>query len=142
MPSVEHRLSWGESKGCLLMRSRGKEVGNTWTKPQLRAIEYLADGRFTQADIEKKISISRTTLWQWKKNPQFMDAVIARAYERVQEHMPRILTNLAERASTGSVGHIRILLDHLEKLEKTRSDYSDHAINFTWKDEWEEDEQP
>jgi hypothetical protein len=61
-----------------------------------------------------------------------MDAVVQTARERIKDHLPGVYDTLAKKAKEGDYHHIKILLDHLEKLEEERTKYAGNSITFTW----------
>jgi len=103
----------------------------TFNEKQLTAIELLSQG-VMHKDIQAQIDISHNTLWKWKKKPEFMNAVVTAARERIKDELPSVYKALANKAKTGSHPHIKILLDHLERLEEERTKYASTAITFTW----------
>jgi len=106
-------------------------AGKDFTDKQLMAIDLLSQG-VMQKDIQEQLDVSHNTLWKWKKNPQFMDAVVESARIRLKDALPNIYSVLASKAIEGNHQHIKILLDHLEKLEEERTKYAETAITFTW----------
>ena len=106
-------------------------AGKDFTDKQLMAIDLLAQG-VMQKDIEEQVGVSHTAIWTWKKNPQFMDAVLETARVKLKGQLPDIYTKLAAEALAGNHRHIKILLDHLESLSVDRSKYADTSITFTW----------
>ena len=114
---------------------RASSTGNTFSKTQLLAIELLAQGHLKQTAIQKRCKISHTTLWDWKQNPQFIEAVVRRAYEMIDHALPKILLAMIEKATKGSYQHAKLLFEHIEKIEKLRSQYADRAMTFTWNTE-------
>ncbi|HEM2753213.1 TPA: hypothetical protein U0601_002228 [Streptococcus suis] len=45
------------------------------SKRQLKAIELLFEGRFKDYEIAKEVKVTPQTLVNWKKNPEFVDAL-------------------------------------------------------------------
>lgn len=120
---------------------KSKDYGNEWTSQQLEAIELLASGDLNMTEIYTKLNICHDTLWRWRKNPQFMDAVIAKSREDLKNYLPEVYGKLKEKAKEGDWHHIKIMLEHLDKLEETRSKLSVSSITFTWgQDETKEEE--
>ena len=106
-------------------------TGKDFTDKQLMTIEMLAQGK-QQIEIQAELDVSHTAIWTWKKNPQFMDAIIEAARDNLKGQLPDIYSKLTAEALTGNHRHIKILLDHLEKLEEERTKYSSGSITFTW----------
>ena len=106
-------------------------AGKDFTDKQLMAIDLLSQG-VMQKDIQEQLDVSHNTLWKWKKNPQFMDAVVESSRTCLKDALPSIYSVLATKAIEGSSQHIKILLEHLEKIEEERTKYAETAITFTW----------
>ena len=105
-----------------------------FTDKQLTAIDMLAQG-ILQKDIQEKLDISHSTIWAWKKDPQFMDAICEQARIKIKDALPTVYETLANKAKEGDYHHIKILLDHLEKLSEERSKYAGRSITFTWEND-------
>lgn len=112
-----------------------------WSDKQMKAIELMASGRgLTLSEIQKRVDISQDTLWRWRKKPAFMDAVIRRAREMLREVMPQIYRSLGKEAAAGDIRHIKLVLEHLERLEGMSEQYKGGSITVVWKDSWDEEE--
>lgn len=101
-----------------------------WSVKQTKAIEHMALGNRTQQEIAEEIGIKPQTLSSWKKLPGFMDAVLTRAKELLRTSIPEVYHSLSMRSKAGSDRHIKIFLDHLEKLEEVKASRAN--ITFTW----------
>jgi hypothetical protein len=112
----------------------------TWSNQKLKAIELLAAGGMTINEIQKATPVSKDTFWKWRKDPLFMEAVLKRSREILRDNLPSIYRTLAEKATDGDPRHISILLDHLEKLDKSADQYKGGSITVQWKGTWDEDE--
>ena len=123
-----------------MSRRAASSAGKNWTANQLKAIELLAGGGLTLSEIQKELHISQDTLWRWRKNPLFTEAVLKRSREMLRESLPKVYKTLAEKASSGDPRHMKTLLDHLEYLEKTGEQYRGGSITVVWKDTWDEGE--
>lgn len=119
---------------------RAEPAGDRWTRKQMLAIEYLAAGDETIEDIAEEIGVTRSTIWRWRKNPLFTEAVLVRAREMVKEELPQVYSALRRNARGGDARHIKILLDHVNEIEDRDRGYSSGSITFTWKDTWDEDD--
>lgn len=53
-----------------------------WTKPKVEAAELLAARNLPTHEIAERVGIARSTLWEWKRLPEFA----ARVEEIVEEH--------------------------------------------------------
>lgn len=105
-----------------------------WSRKQLKAIELLAETtELQQKEIACEVGVSETTFRKWKRNPEFIQAVITRSRELVKEALPDIYKSLSNNAKKGEPQHIKIVLDHLEKLEQMREKANEGSITFTWR---------
>ena len=103
-----------------------------WSTDQQKAIDLLARGGMTYDAIAKECNTSTHTIYNWRKDPDFMDEVISRAQSILKEELPEVYDALRSNAKGGNPKHIDIYLKHLERLEEIRSKYSQNAISFTW----------
>lgn len=53
-----------------------------WTKTRIDAAELIAARNLTFSEIAERLEIDRTTLWNWRQDPEFA----ARVEEIVEEH--------------------------------------------------------
>jgi transposase-like protein len=109
-----------------------KYIQDDWTPDQKKAIELLAAGGMKYIDIAKECNVSEHTLYDWRKDARFMDLVIARARELLKESLPSVYSSLTTGAQSGDARHIKLVLEHLEKLEEIKARYADSIITFTW----------
>ncbi len=74
-------------------------------------------------DLAAEVGVTRKTLWAWRKDPEFQDAVRERIeYHTWQERGP-IFRALCEAAKGGDVAAIRLYLQHRgELVEKQQID--------------------
>lgn len=105
-----------------------------WSRKQLKAIELIAQATDMSCDdMAREVGISSRTLRTWKLNPDFINAIISRSRELVREALPEIYKSLSNNAKKGEPQHIKIVLDHLEKLEQMREKANEGSITFTWR---------
>ena len=114
------------------MSSRGVTVGDRFNKRQLEAIELFATGEYTCGKVAKEVGVNPCTISAWRKNSQFMDAIIERSRELLKEALPAIYNKASDEAIKGSAQFVKILLDHLEKLEHEKTQRADATIVFKW----------
>lgn len=107
-----------------------------FTLKQLKCIEYLAVGEKSQVDIAAEIAVNPASVTRWKKDPKFMHAVVMRSRSLLREDLPAVYSSLSTQSKDGSAQHIKILLDHLEGLEKANANTA--TISFTWKSDDDE----
>lgn len=101
-----------------------------WTAKQTKAIELLALGEKNHEQIAKELDCNPSTISTWKRLPGFMDLVIGRAREVLKQSIPEVYKVLSKESRDGNEKHIKIFLDHLEKLEQFRANRA--SITFTW----------
>jgi hypothetical protein len=103
----------------------------SFTPKQLKAIELLAQGELSGEAITVELKMSRSNLCRWKKDPDFMQAIVERSRQLLKETLPQIYKSLTNNSKKGSHNHIKVYLDHLEKLEEAKANTG--TITFIWK---------
>ncbi len=98
---------------------------------KLKVIELLALGEMTQAAISKEVGCQPACITKYKKDPKFMEAVVNRSRQLLKDNLPEIYKALTDKSKEGKDRHIKIFLEHLEKLEEAKAGQS--TITFTWK---------
>lgn len=102
-----------------------------FTARQRKGIELMALGTMTQVAIAQELGVAEATVSKWKRKKKgFMDAVLIRARELLKQNIPEVYKALADKSKEGKDRHIKILLDHLEKLEEVKASRAN--ITFTW----------
>lgn len=101
------------------------------THKQLKTIELLATGSKTCKEIAELVGIHPNTITKWRRIPEFAEAVVCRSRELLKESLPEVYSALTNKSKKGNDRHIKIFLEHLEKLEEARSTQA--SITFTWK---------
>ena len=101
-----------------------------FTTNMIKGIELMALGQTTQEQIAKEIGVNPSTICKWKKDPAFLEAVIVRSREILRQQMPDVYASLAKGAKKGEAAHIRMYLEHIERLEQIRAGQA--SITFTW----------
>lgn len=100
------------------------------TPKQIKCIEYLALGEHTTDEIAELIHCNPCTIYKWKKSQPFMEALLSRSRALLRESIPEVYKALSDRSKSGSDRHIKLFLDHLEKLEEVKATRA--SITFTW----------
>lgn len=103
-----------------------------FTGSQLQAIELLAAGGKTNAEIAEIVQVSDTTIYNWKNNKDFAEAVLVRSQELFRNTQPDVVNALVKRAKAGDPAAMRIYFDHIALVEKLRANLADMNITFTW----------
>jgi hypothetical protein len=114
------------------MAELGCEVGNNFSPQQLEAIELFAIGELNCGEVAQQLGITPQTISTWRKNEQFMDAIYFRTRKLLRDALPEIYKAARNKAKAGNAPHIRILLEHLDNIEKTISQKNQSSITFTW----------
>lgn len=104
---------------------------NNFTGKKRKCIELLAFGKLTIDSISNELGCVTSTIHKWKKDPEFMQAVVTRSQQYIRDDLPEVYNALRDKSKEGSHHHIRLLLDHLEKLEDAKA--GNATISFTWK---------
>lgn len=120
---------------------RGVTAGNDWSEPQAKAIEMLADGALCK-DVAEAVNVNVSTISKWKRNPQFIDAVVSAAKDNLRAELPSMYKAAANKAKAGNHNHLRIILDHLDRLEEMSKQSSEKSITFKWEVHGDNDSVP
>lgn len=99
---------------------------------QLQAIELYAQGRKGQ-EIAVEIEIRPETLSRWRQDPAFLEAIYTRSRELLKDALPNIYKVLVAKAMEGSYAHAKLILEHLDNVEKNAIISRDQTITFAWK---------
>ena len=99
---------------------------------RLKSIELFATAELSHRAIAKRLRVARSTIETWKKDPEYNQAILDRSVELLHESLPEIYKALAGRSKQGSERHIKILLEHMERLEDSKSRRT--SLTFTWKE--------
>jgi len=103
-----------------------------WSTEQEIAINLLAEGGHSYEEIAEQSKVSPHTIYNWRKNPDFMDEVIRKARRLLKDNLPDIYESLVHQAKDGDPRHIKIILEHLEKLEEMKAKHAENSLTFTW----------
>ena len=121
---------------------RGVTVGNNFSPKQLEAIELFATGEHTCSAIAAKIEVTPGTISSWRKNPQFIDAIIDAARGILKEAIPSLYKLGLKSALDGDLGYFKTIIEHIDKLEEHRALKSSRTITFTWEKDADKDTIP
>jgi len=106
---------------------------NAFHAKQVWAIDLLAHGHMTIEKIAYEIDVHKDTIMRWRRMPEFNEAVIVRAREVLKDRLPAVYEALLSEAEQGHHQHIKILLDHLDKLEERQAQTDMSTVTFTWR---------
>lgn len=99
---------------------------------QLQAIDLYAQG-MKGTEIATTIDIRPETLSRWRQDPAFLDAIYTRSRELLKDSLPNIYKVLIAKALEGSYAHAKLILEHLDNVEKNAIISKDQTIQFIWK---------
>lgn len=114
------------------MAELGCEVGNNFSPQQLESIELFATGEYNCSQVAEKIGVTIQTISTWRRNYQYMNAICEKAKTILKSHLPEIYKTAAKKAKEGSHQHIKIILDHIENIEKLTKKSNQASFTFTW----------
>lgn len=103
-----------------------------FTGSQLNAIELLSLGGKTNKEVAEVVGVSETSIYNWKNNKDFCEAVLVRSQELFRNTQPDVVNALVKRAKQGDPAAMRIYFDHIALVEKLRANIADMNITFTW----------
>lgn len=106
---------------------------------KLKAIELLAtkdiEHTLTTGEIAEECGVTRKTLWKWRSDKEFNDALLELSRELSRSVLPKVLSRLAgeiDRASARDVTNIARLLFqyHGELTEKSEVTVKDSNMDI------------
>lgn len=109
----------------------GTHVGNNFDEKQIIAIDLLAQG-YNCTKTAELIGMSLSAVTRWRQNPQFLQAVVDKARDYLRAELPGLYKTASSKAVLGSDRHLKIILDHLDNIDKRASEDSSKNITFTW----------
>jgi len=98
-----------------------------------KAIEMLALGTHTYTEIAAECNITQKTLRRWRADKDFAEATLERSRQIMKDKLPSIYNVLTENAQTGSYQHIKLVLEHLQRLEELKHVAEEGSVSFTWR---------
>ncbi len=111
---------------------KGTVIDNNFSPTQLEAIELFAQGILNCSQIAEQLNVSPSTLTNWRRNQYFMEAVVSRSRELLRHALPEIYKVAIDKSVKGDHKHIKILLDHLDNIDKTKIEKNHASITFVW----------
>ena len=85
----------------------------------MRAVElYALNPEITASEIAKELNVSTTMIYNWRKNPNFVDAIYERYMVEFGAELPAVLSAMIREAKAGNVQAARLILEHAGKLVK------------------------
>lgn len=92
----------------------------------------MAVGGRTNISVCEEAGITEATLYRWLKDPMFCKLIVDRAREILKARIPDLYHVGAGHAEDGSAAHLKIILDHIDKLEERASATKEASITFRW----------
>lgn len=96
-------------------------------------IELLAQGLLTHEKIGEEVGVSTRTIYEWKRDKDFIDKVVDRSRDLAKARLPKVYDSLLLNAEKGSAYHIKILLDHIAAIEQTDNNVKSNEVTVSWK---------
>ena len=85
----------------------------------IRAVElYALNPDITAEDVAKDLGVSKSLVYIWRKNPNFIDAIYERYMVKFGGELPAVLQAMIREAKAGNVQAGRLILEHSGKLVK------------------------
>lgn len=108
----------------------GKGIDYTeFTDQQILAIQILAQKEMTgknYSDIAKEVGVNTKTLWSWRRDSKFQQAIANTALSQIVEGMPKVYNATLKKASQGSARHTEILLRIIGQFsDKSEIEFTD-----------------
>lgn len=102
------------------------------SEKQLEAIELFATGDKNCSEVAEIVEVARNTISNWRKDTEFTSECVARARALLKDHLPKVYKVLVEKAEEGSIHHIRVLLEHIDNVERLNLDANKGNVSFSW----------
>jgi hypothetical protein len=102
-------------------------AGFTWNDERRLAAQLLADGNLTDAEIAEKAGVDRTTVWRWKRDPEFSQVV--------EGHLDGFRQEVRRRGIAVRERRVKALNDRWNRLQRiieARADDPTHAAVPGW----------
>lgn len=85
----------------------------------MKAVEmYAAKPDITAREVAERVGVSKTVVYNWRKNPNFVDAIYDRYMIEFGSELPAVLSAMIREAKAGNVQAGRLILEHSGKLVK------------------------
>lgn len=91
-----------------------KTAGFPWSPESEEAAQLLSVGELSTVEICEKLGICRTTLWNWRQNPEFA--------ARVEEHLEEIRAEIRRRGIGVVERRVAALDDRWKRLHRVMAE--------------------
>ena len=101
------------------MAIQPRDESKSFSPKQRVAIEYIAmNPGSTRKEIASHVGVTDITIYDWQKNPHFVDAVYETYMTKFGFQLPSVLEAMIREALAGNVQAGRLVLEHSGKLVK------------------------
>ena len=115
-----------------MAHDKAKLIGNKWSPRQKKVLTALATSGKDLNAISEETGVSLSTIWRWRQNPEFTEAIICEARDFLRSFTPKVYERLGKGAANGEIDFIRLYLTHIENLEELSAKANTAKISFTW----------
>jgi len=107
-----------------------KHLPVKWNPKKARALEMLVMcPSMSQAEIANEVTVSRNTIHQWLRDPEFVEVFYEKYMVTFGAKLPSVLQSMIREAESGNVQAGRLVLEHSGKLIK-RVEVQKHQSPF------------
>tara|TARA_R100000995_G_C3446112_1_gene105751 strand:+ start:57 stop:701 length:645 start_codon:yes stop_codon:yes gene_type:complete len=79
---------------------------------------FVQEPSITAQEVAKRLDVSAALIYNWKQNPNFVDAIYDRYMIEFGGELPAVLQSMIREAKAGNVQAARLVLEHSGKLVK------------------------
>ena len=79
---------------------------------------FVQEPNITAQEVAKRLEVSTALVYNWKQNPNFVDAVYDKYMVEFGSELPSVLQSMIREAKAGNVQAGRLVLEHSGKLVK------------------------
>ena len=88
-----------------------------WDESRRESAQLLADGKLTDQEIADRAGVARTTLWRWRKHPEFA--------AEVEGHLEAFRSEVRRRGIADRERRIKALNDRWNRLQRVMEERAD-----------------
>lgn len=97
-----------------------------------RALDLLSVG-LPKDRVADEVGVAKVTIRRWMNDAAFVEELHKRSTALLKENLPKLYNVMADLAAQGSHQHLKLLLEHLARIEEARN-HVQGSVTFTWKD--------
>lgn len=79
---------------------------------------FVQEPNITAQEVAKRLNVSAALVYNWKQNPNFVDAIYDKYMVEFGAELPAVLQSMIREAKAGNVQAGRLVLEHSGKLVK------------------------